>query len=409
MSYCSLMLWISISFYLKQNIVNADRFRKRKRAFQAKQTNIPSPFPVFSKFSNESDTNHEIHVETNYSASSKKRKQEKGKHPLQLQVKDSLKTEKVFEEKANKKYPFYNYLETHDGNHEGYDTNNIHFNGTYGVFHKPNKRESTRIIPNVSIKKKKNHVVPSLNSQNTETNDIYLQSFNVKKQKSNVQLNTDILANSHIELHNKMTQQLSNKTGISPTLNFFASKALDGVLGGIQQQLQGPVPLDPAGNNSPLAMPIVTPNLGPNMNTLPGQAVSNIVSNVPPTINQPPPASSPRPPPPSSPQSPSSAPPAPSSSQPPIPLRGGMPNGGAPNPMLMTPQMNPNPMPFGDISNSSAFNIHPTGVNMKDNPSNVTSSEVVSITIGIVLSLFFFCFISGCLVKMCKSKKRRRR
>ncbi|CRH00042.1 conserved Plasmodium protein, unknown function [Plasmodium relictum] len=213
--------------------------------------------------------------------------------------------------------------------------------------------------------------------------DIYLQSFNVKK-KNNKSLNKKYIENSNIELKNKLNYSLN------PALTLVASRAVDGLLGGVHQHMQGPFALNPDGNNSPLSNPIVTPNLYPSPHMPPPNVANGIPPpGSPPNISPPPPGTPP-------PNAPPAAPGAPPTPVPPPP----------PN-SVMSNSMNAS-MPLNAISQNPNFNIHPTASNLRDDPGNVTYNEIVSITIGVVLSLLLFCFISGCLIKMCKPKKRRR-
>ncbi|CRG96222.1 conserved Plasmodium protein, unknown function [Plasmodium gallinaceum] len=221
-----------------------------------------------------------------------------------------------------------------------------------------------------------NHIYPS---------DIYLQSFNVKKKKKYVPLNNKYIESSNIELKNRLNYSLN------PALTLVASRAVDGLLGGVNQHMQGPYALNPDGNNSPLSNPIVTPNLYPS----PHMPPSNMAHGAPPPGPPPPPNISP--PPPGTP-APPIAPSGPPGAIPPAP----------PNSIMYNSMGAPNSASPNTIGQNPNFNIHPTASNLRGDPGNVTSNEIVSITIGIVLSLFLFCFISGCLIKMCKPKKRRR-
>ncbi|SPJ10923.1 conserved Plasmodium protein, unknown function [Plasmodium sp. DRC-Itaito] len=246
------------------------------------------------------------------------------------------------------------------------------------------------------------------NIQNDATNsDTYLQSFVIKKKKKKFPLNNKYIENSNIELKNKL------KHTLNPALSLMASRAVDGLLGGVHKHMQGPIAISSDGNNSPLANQIVTPNVYGSPNSI---SPINMTNNIAPLTSNPSPAPSPLSQSIDTSISPTTNIPGGASIGSPNIMSQGMGAGIATPPAVQLPNntipfnpMNPNNvMPLNQIGQNPAFNIHPTASNLRGDPGNVNYNEVVSITIGIVLSLVLFCFIFGCLTKLCKPKKRRR-
>ncbi|SBT77053.1 conserved Plasmodium protein, unknown function [Plasmodium ovale] len=248
--------------------------------------------------------------------------------------------------------------------------------------------------------------------EKTKSTDLYLHTFTISSKKG-VPLNKNDIENSNLELKNKLNHSLN------PTLSLVASRAVDGLLGGVHKHMQGPFSLDLDGtHNSPLAPQIVTPNLYSNVtapfnmrNGMPPSGAPTPPAN--PAVTAPPTASAPNAAPAVQQTTANVTMSAPPNAQPPVAAAGGttsLPPGVPIPPNGMSyPQVNmPNLMSANQIAQNPAFNIHPTGTSLRDDPGNVNYNEVVTITIGIVICLFLFCFIFGCLIKMCKPKKRRR-
>ncbi|EUD65468.1 hypothetical protein C922_04208 [Plasmodium inui San Antonio 1] len=284
--------------------------------------------------------------------------------------------------------------------------------------HKGRKKRMFRI-------KKKKALTPLHNDDfaqggEAKVSDVVLDSFAItRKQRRSPLLGKGVVESSNIQL----TSTMSNK--LPPALSMFATKAVDGLLGGVHKHMQGPFALDIDGtNNSPLASPILTPNLYSNIST--PFNMSNGMPTAPapmPPPNQgaqvPLPTAPPQPPTVapagSAAASPAAAPVASATASPTIPAP--VATAGVPPPPRM--QLPPNAMAYPQMSmqnvmsanqmaQNPAFNIHPTATNLRDDPGNVNYNEVVTITIGIVICLFLFCFVFGCAVKMCKPGKRRR-
>ncbi|ANQ08432.1 Uncharacterized protein PCOAH_00024920 [Plasmodium coatneyi] len=271
--------------------------------------------------------------------------------------------------------------------------------------------------------KKKKSLTPLHNNDfsqggEAKVSDVALESFAItRKQRRSPLLGKGVVESSNIQLTSKL----------NPTLSLVASKAVDGLLGGVHKHMQGPFSLDLDGtNNSPLANPIVTPNLYSNLNN-----PFNMQNGIPPAGAPVPSAPAPMaiptqtaqvPIPNAQPQPPSvatetAAPTAtapmasPTIPPPPAATAGVPPPPGIQLPAnaMAYPQMNmQNLMSANHMAQNPAFNIHPTATNLRDDPGNVNYNEVVTITIGIVICLFLFCFVFGCFVKMCKPGKRRR-
>ncbi|CDO64977.1 conserved Plasmodium protein, unknown function [Plasmodium reichenowi] len=336
---------------------------------------------------------------------------------------DEIKKDSNNNNNNNNKYNKYNkynnnkYYKYNDKYSNNYD--NSYSNNDYDIpINNYLKRKRKKRI--YSKKKKyifkKKTLVPfdhvNNNIQNDATNsDTYLQSFVIKKKTTNVPLNNKYIENSNIELKNK------SKHTLNPALSLMASRAVDGLLGGVHKHMQGTIAISSDGNNSPLANQIVTPNVYGSPNSI---SPINMTNNIAPLTSNP----SPTPPSPLAQSVGTSISPttvttnipggAPIGS--PNIMSQGMVGGVATPPGVQVPNnaipfnpMNPtNLMPLNQIGQNPAFNIHPTASNLRGDPGNVNYNEVVSITIGIVLSLVLFCFIFGCLTKLCKPKKRRR-
>ncbi|KMZ93215.1 hypothetical protein PVMG_04961 [Plasmodium vivax Mauritania I] len=255
--------------------------------------------------------------------------------------------------------------------------------------------------------------------------DVALESFAItRKRRRPPLLGRGVVESSNIELTSKLAGKLGSKLGgkLNPTLSLVASRAVDGLLGGVHKHMQGPFSLDLDGtNNSPLATPIVTPNLYSNIST-PFNMHNGIPPSAPAPMALPPqgvqvplPNAQPQPPP-SVATTATAAPAATSPMASPTTPTPAASTGVPPPPGIqlatnaMTyPQMNmQNVMTANQMAQNPAFNIHPTATNLRDDPGNVNYNEVVTITIGIVICLFLFCFVFGCIVKMCKPAKRRR-
>ncbi|KYN98813.1 hypothetical protein PGSY75_1117400 [Plasmodium gaboni] len=311
-------------------------------------------------------------------------------------------------------------------NNDNKDSNNKHnnkYNNKYNNIYSNNYYNSYNYNDiNSYLKKKKKRIYSKKKSllpfehidnniQNDVNNsDIYLESYVIKKKTKNIPLNNKYIENSNIELKNKL------KHTLNPALSLMASRAVDGLLGGVHKHMQGPIAISSDGNNSPLANQIVTPNVYGSPNSI---SPINMTNNIAPLTSNPSPAPSPLAPPIGASMSPAAtttnipggapiaAPNLMSQGMPgaiPTPPAVQIPNNAMPfNPMNPT-----NVMPLNQIGQNPAFNIHPTASNLRGDPGNVNYNEVVSITIGIVLSLVLFCFIFGCLTKLCKPKKRRR-
>ncbi|GAB66449.1 hypothetical protein PCYB_092350 [Plasmodium cynomolgi strain B] len=189
--------------------------------------------------------------------------------------------------------------------------------------------------------KKKKSLTPLHNDDfaqggEAKISDVAMESFAIsRKQRHSPLLGKRVVESSNIEL----TSTLNNK--LNPTLSLVASRAVDGLLGGVHKHMQGPFSLDLDAAASTGAPPTPGIQLATNAIAYPQMSLQNVMS---------------------------------------------------------ANQMAQNP----------AFNIHPTATNLRDDPGNVNYNEVVTITIGIVICLFLFCFVFGCIVKMCKPKKRRR-
>ncbi|KJP86105.1 hypothetical protein AK88_04228 [Plasmodium fragile] len=256
--------------------------------------------------------------------------------------------------------------------------------------------------------------------QEAKVSDVALHSFTItRKKRHSPQLGKGVVESSNIELTSKM------KNKLNPTLSLVAAKAVDGFLGGVHKHLQGPFSLDLDGtSNSPLAPQIVTPNLYSNMSN-----PFNMHNGIPPAGGAPPTAPAPMALPTqgaqvrlpnTQPQPPSvtTATGAPAATAPIAPAATLATNAGVPAPaagiqlpanaMAYPPMNMQNLMSANQMAQNPAFNIHPTATNLRDDPGNVNYNEVVTITIGIIICLFLFCFVFGCFVKMCKPGKRRR-
>ncbi|KAI4838299.1 hypothetical protein MKS88_002773 [Plasmodium brasilianum] len=319
---------------------------------------------------------------------------------------------------------------THDisesGVYHNIDGNNSN-NGKHSAHRPLRRRNAIRLKkgnPNSLNTAQQEALIPFQNEDNTQDGikgvKVFFPSFTKHNKKKNISLNKKDIESSNIELQNKLNYS------INPTLSLVASKAIDGLLGGVHKHMQGPFSLDIDGsNNSPLAPQIVTPNLYSNVNP-----PFNMNNGIPPSgapvptrpITSPQVAAVPSPT------------PNPPNIQPTVSntvggtvggtaggaigavagaalgagLRGGSPATAAVNGTAY-PQMNvQNLMSASQLAQNPNFNIHPTGTNLRDDPGNVNYNEVVTITIGIVICLILFCFIFGCLMKMCKPAKRRR-
>ncbi|SOV15561.1 conserved Plasmodium protein, unknown function [Plasmodium sp. gorilla clade G2] len=314
----------------------------------------------------------------------------------------------------------------HSNNKHNNNKHNNKYNNKYNNIYSNNYYNSYNhndININSYLKKKKKRIyskkkslLPFEHIDNNIENDVnnsdnYLESFVIKKKTKNIPLNNKyIVENSNIELKNKL------KHTLNPALSLMASRAVDGLLGGVHKHMQGPIAISSDGNNSPLANQIVTPNVYGSPNSI---SPINMTNNIAPLTSNPSPAPSPLTPPIGSSMSQAATTTNISGGTPigiPNLMSQGIPGGIPTPPGVQIPNnaipfnpMNPtNAMPLNQIGQNPAFNIHPTASNLRGDPGNVNYNEVVSITIGIVLSLVLFCFIFGCLTKLCKPKKRRR-